>query len=85
MEIIMSGVMAANSEMILELLLKRLAHRLWPNASSRTKETARNTESFIVTDTAFFALSTFPAPISFDTRVLHKQHMLVHRHTPCVK
>jgi len=70
MEIIMSGVMAANSDTIVELLLKRLAHRLWPNPRSSTKEMARNTESFIVTDTAFLALSTFPAPISFATRVL---------------
>jgi hypothetical protein len=36
---------------IAELLLKRLAHRLWPNARSSTKERARNTESFIVTAT----------------------------------
>jgi hypothetical protein len=37
---------------IAELPLKRLAHRLWPNARNITKERARNTESFIVTVTA---------------------------------
>ena len=72
MEIIMNGVMAENSATITVLPLKRLAQSPWPKPSSRMKEKARNTDSFNVTATAFFALSTFPAPISFDTRVLQK-------------
>lgn len=35
--------------------------------------TARIIESFNVTPTTFFALSTFPAPNSFTTRVLQKK------------
>jgi len=46
--------------------------RTWLNASSTTKETPTSTDCFRVTDTAFFALalSTFPAPTSFHTRLL---------------
>jgi hypothetical protein len=73
MEIIMKGVMAANSAAITALPLKRLAQRPWPKPSTRRKERARNTDSFNVTATAFFALSMFPAPISFDTLVLQKR------------
>ena len=70
MEIVRSGVMPANFATITVLSVTWLAQRSWPTISSRINERARNTDSFIVTMTAFFALSTLPAPISFDTLVL---------------
>jgi hypothetical protein len=79
MDIIMNGVMAANFAAITELPLKRLAQRPWRKPSSRMKERPRNTDSFNVTATAFFALTMFPAPISFDTLVLQKVQEKEHK------
>lgn len=72
MDIASNGVMEAKALIMVVLSLKRPDHKWWPNPRATTMINVSITDSFKVTNMAFLAPLTLPAPSSFDTLVLQK-------------